>query len=429
MDIEELAVRYLGSGSRDQALLERLREVMDTDGLDALLKEISMSEGADDLDYALPPISGVTAGASGLGCRGTGDSIIHRLIVSLLPTSGLSVSPADMDDSGALRFGNGHIVLSVDGIHSRLSRFPFLAGFHAARAALRDVMVMGAAPLAMTSDVHIANDGDVGCVFDMVAGVGAVSELTGVPVAGGSTLRIGGDMVLGTRLTGSVGAVGHAENLTARSGIAQGDVLLMTMGSGGGTIATTAIYNGHPEVVGRTLNIDFHRDISSVRDLVGSVHAMVDVTNGGIRGDAMDLVAGRDLDIALDPEALRLCVDPVVLDMLDRVGIDHMGVSTDSILLSLPEDPAREVAAAIRKGGGTVHTVGAVENGTGSVLLGDDRETLEPAFREEPYTPLKKVVSLERPDIEAIGKALNAAAAESEEKKRRIVEGVLHGSR
>ena len=429
MDIEELAVRYLRSGSQDRTLLDRLKEVIDPDSLDALLSEIRHSSSADGLDIACPPVSGFTAGGSGLGCRGSGDSLIHRLIVSLLPTSGLSVSPSDMDDSGALRFGGGHMVLSVDGIHSRLSRFPFLAGFHAARAALRDVMVMGADPLAMTSDVHIANDGDVGSVFDMVAGIGAVSELTRVPVAGGSTLRIGGDMVLGTRLTGSVGAVGYAECLTARSDIRAGDALIMTAGSGGGTIATTAIYNGRPEVVGRTLNIDFHRDVSSVRDLMGSIHAMVDVTNGGIRGDALDMVAGRDLDVVLDPDVLRKCVDPVVLEMLDGLGIDHMGVSTDSILMSLPPDAVGDVSDAIGVGGGTVHDVGRVETGSGNVYMGDGRERIEPAFREEPYTPLKKVVALERPDIEAIEEALVRAASESKEKKQRIVEAVLNGDR
>lgn len=429
MDIEELAVRYLRSGKSDDSLLKRLKEAVDGASLDALLEEISLSTSADGLDYAIPPVSGLTAGGSGLGCRGSGDSIIHRLITSLLPTSGLSVSPTDMDDSGALPFEGGHMVLCVDGIHSRLSRYPFLSGFHAARAALRDVMVMGAEPLAMTSDVHIANDGDVGSVFDMVAGIGAVSELTGVPVAGGSTLRIGGDMVLGTRLTGSVGAVGYTDALTARSGVQEGDVLLMTLGSGGGTIATTAIYNGHPEVVGRTLNIDFHRDISSIAEHMDLVHAMVDVTNGGIRGDALDLVSGRDIDIILDPDALRKSVDPIVLDMLDLLEIDHMGVSTDSILISSSPEHVERVSSAVTAGGGVVNIVGSVENGSGKVYLGDYREPVEASFREEPYTPLKKVVALERPDIEAIEEALARAAAESDEKKRRIVEAVLYGDR
>ncbi|CEG13008.1 hypothetical protein MSIBF_A3080004 [groundwater metagenome] len=36
----------------------------------------------------------------------------------------------------------------------------------------------------------------------------AVSELADVPLVAGSTLRIGGDMVIGERMVSSVGAVG-----------------------------------------------------------------------------------------------------------------------------------------------------------------------------------------------------------------------------
>ena len=53
---------------------------------------------------------------------------------------------------------------------------------------------MGADPVAMLSDLHLADDGDVGKLFDFTAGVCAVSELVDVPLVAGSTLRVGGDM-------------------------------------------------------------------------------------------------------------------------------------------------------------------------------------------------------------------------------------------
>ena len=55
---------------------------------------------------------------------------------------------------------------------------------------------MGADPVAILSDVHLADDGDVGKIFDFTAGVAAVSELVDVPIVAGSTLRVGGDMVI-----------------------------------------------------------------------------------------------------------------------------------------------------------------------------------------------------------------------------------------
>ena len=68
-------------------------------------------------------------------------------------------------------------------MHSRLSDYPFLAGFHVTRAALRDIYVMGAKPVALLSDIHLADDGDVAKLFkDRIAGIATVSELIHVPL-------------------------------------------------------------------------------------------------------------------------------------------------------------------------------------------------------------------------------------------------------
>ena len=142
-------------------------------------------------------------------------------------------------------------------MHSRFPIILSLQDFHVTRATLRDAYVMGAKPLMLFSDIHVADDGDVAKIFDYTAGITTVGEAMGVPLVTGSTLRIGGDMVLGSRLTGCVGAVGVARHLTARKSTRPGDVLLMTEGAGGGTIATAAIYSGFPEVVEHTINLNF----------------------------------------------------------------------------------------------------------------------------------------------------------------------------
>lgn len=428
MDIEELAIRHI-RGERDAA--EQLGRLLGPDEMEALLREVRWSEPPEDDDLFLAPVTGFTAGTSGLGCRGSGDGIVHRAIAGLLPEQGLAVSPADLDDSGAIPFAGGYLVLSVDGLHSRLSRFPFLAGFHAARAALRDILVMGARPLAMTSDIHLADGSDLGSALDLTAGISAVSRLTEVPVAGGSTLRIGGDMVLGTRITGSVGAVGFARVLMARGNIAEGDVLLMTRGAGGGTVATIAIYHGRHTVVRRTLNVDFFRDAGALGAVTDRLHAMVDVTNGGIRGDANDLVTGRLLDVHLDGEALRRTVDGEVLRMLDDLAIDFMGISTDSILVAAPSSSVDDVIDVVAEAGGTLTLVGRVERGRGEVFVEGDGtvERLGARFREEPYTPLKRVVARRETPLDSLDDAVAAAAREARAKMERVVEVVLDGTR
>ncbi|MCP8309568.1 MAG: hypothetical protein H3Z53_05670, partial [archaeon] len=123
------------------------------------------------IDYAK---SGVNMGLMGVGSRGEGDFFVHRKLAEIAgkPTSSRALLyPLYHDDAGAIEVKGRVLVTAVDGMHSRLSDFPFLAGFHASRATLRDVYVKGAKPVGMFIDLHLADDGDVGKLFDFEAGV------------------------------------------------------------------------------------------------------------------------------------------------------------------------------------------------------------------------------------------------------------------
>src|SRR3990172_5540869 len=228
-----------------------------------------------------PITSAVNMGEFGVGSRGMGDFYTHEKIAEVIGRTSAVVDSSHLDDSGVVCAGGQYVVVTIDGMHSRLSDFPFLAGFHVARAALRDVYVMGARPVALFSDIHVADDGDVAKIFDHIAGITTVSELTGIPLITGSTLRIGGDMVIGERMTGGVGAVGTAGSLTARIQARPGDIILMTEGAGGGTVSTTALYYRMHHIVDETINLKFIDACEALFEngLIGKVHAMTDVTN------------------------------------------------------------------------------------------------------------------------------------------------------
>ncbi|MEM2914929.1 MAG: AIR synthase related protein, partial [Candidatus Bathyarchaeia archaeon] len=232
---------------------------------DAVIEEVSRSRQKKMkllsrlLSY---PKAYVSMGEMGVGSRGEGDLFIHKLVAKLAsaktPTPVLG--PLSLDDAGVVAYKDMLVSVAVDGTHSRLSNYPFLAGFHVTRACLRDVYVKGAKPIALFDDVHLADDGDVGKLFDFVAGINTVASLMRIPIIAGSTLRIGGDMVIGERMVSCVGAVGilaSNRNLTARRNIRPNDVILMTEGAGGGTIATAAIYSGSFEAIIETLNVKF----------------------------------------------------------------------------------------------------------------------------------------------------------------------------
>ncbi|WP_292408507.1 MULTISPECIES: AIR synthase-related protein [unclassified Methanoculleus] len=436
MDVEEISRRHLAAGTPDDEIVRLLAEDVLTVKHNritpayarafarAVLAEAKNSTGLSGDLFVYEP-SGSTMGEFGVGSRGSGDFFAHRQLARIIGRTNAAVGVDEMDDAGAVRAEGDYIIATVDGMHSRLSDFPFLAGFHVTRATLRDVYVMGAKPVALLSDIHVADDGDVAKIFDYTAGVSAVGEAMGVPLVTGSTLRIGGDMVLGSRMTGCVGAVGVARHLTARKQIAPGDVLLMTEGAGGGTIATAAIYSGFPEVVDATINLHFLKACEALLadSVLPAIHAMTDVTNGGLRGDAYEMAETAGCRIVVVEDELRTLVQPEVLAMLDALEIDYLGVSLDALLVVAPPEVAPEIRRVVESAGVAMREVGYVETGKPESVLsvGGEIRDFSPRFRESAYTPVKKVVDENKRDFEEMKAGVRRAADAALAKKLRIL--------
>ena len=398
---------------------------------EAVVKEVSKSRKAKKdrlmrrlLDF---PRSNVSMGQMGVGSRGEGDIFVHKLIAKLAsmdaPTPFLG--PLSLDDAGMVKYGNLVVAVAVDGTHSRLSNYPFIAGFHVTRACLRDVYVKGAKPIALFDDLHLADDGDLGKLFDFVAGINTVASLVKVPLVAGSTLRVGGDMVVGDRMVSCVGAVGivkTTKNVTAKRNIKPGDIMLMTEGAGGGTITTTAIYSGNFDVILETLNIRFLKvcDYLLESGLISKIHTMTDVTNGGIRGDANTICEEAKVGMVVDGEAVEKTINKKVLKMLKECGVDPLGVSLDSLLIFTPKENCEEIMEKIRKLGIKIEEVGFVveKPKKAKIIVGDKIVDLKPKFRESAYTEIKKVVGEETPiDKDKLEKAVKKAFKEAIKKR------------
>ncbi|WP_342303655.1 AIR synthase-related protein [Methanolobus sp. ZRKC5] len=436
MDIEGYAKRGLKNNESDieDKLIARILEVKKTSPEHARkLAQATITEARATLDLKgdvlEPTVSGVTMGEFGVGSRGLGDFYTHEKIAEVIGKTGAVVDTTHLDDSGVVKADGGeYVILTVDGMHSRLSDYSFLAGFHVARAALRDVYAMGSRPIAMLSDIHVADDGDVGKIFDHIAGITAVSELSGIPLITGSTLRIGGDMVIGERMTGAVGAVGVSADLTSREQTKVGDVILMTEGAGGGTISTTALYYEMHDIVNETINIKFLEACDKLLEsgLVEHIHAMTDVTNGGIRGDAKEISRTAGVKLTFEEKYMRKLVNPAVLEMLESLEIDYLGVSLDALLIIAPEEYAEDIMKTIRSADVDVAVIGKVVEGTGSeITIDGEVKDFTPRFRESAYTPIKKMIGDENPrDYDEMKKAIDTAALNAIEKKRRVIEMV-----
>ncbi len=384
-------------------------------------------EMADILDYSKCE---ATMHDLGVGCRGEGDFFVHRLLAEISDAGIKTIlGPRSQDDAGAVKGRHDIIVVSVDGTHSRLTEFPFIAGFHVTRATMRDVYIKGAKPLALLTDLHLADDGDVGTLFDFMAGIRTVSKLTDVPLVAGSTLRVGGDMVIGTRFVSCVGAVGVVREphlIAARTRVGPGDDIIMTEGAGGGTIATTAIYGGMPEVVMETLNIQFIKACETLmnRKLFRKIHAATDWTNGGLRGDCNEICKTARVGMKIHEEKVERLVNPVVLKMLHDLKIDYLGVSIDSLLIFNPPKYSEEILSALRKEKIKCDIIGTVVETPKRAELISDGETksLQPLYREAAYTKVKKFVGEESPENkEALMNKTAQAAQEAIKKSERII--------
>ncbi|MFX0080371.1 MAG: AIR synthase-related protein [Candidatus Hodarchaeota archaeon] len=380
----------------------------------------------------------VTVGKQGVGCRGIGDFFVHKLIAGLSETETKAfLAPSSLDDAGAVRlkdivgFSNteeGLIIVSkMEGVHSRLSDFPFVCGFHVTRACLRDLYVKGAKPISIMVDTHLGDDADVGKLFDFMAGVSTISDLANVPITAGSTLRIGGDMVIGDRLVGGISAVGVCDRILARRNIKLGDKILMTEGAGGGTITTTAIYSGNHSVVKETMNIKFLEacEVLLNSEYLDEIHAMCDVTNGGLRGDLYEINYEANCGVTIYEEKVRKLVNQNVLDLLKKVNVDYLGVSLDALLIYCSKNVSNKIISDLKQVNIKCAEIGYVDNSNKvkMVYAKHKQENILPRFRESAYTKIKQEIGEETPNsIEDMEKKIEETALNAIEKRKRIIE-------
>jgi len=452
-DLEGLTRRLLIQKKTDEEIIDRLvQEYIDFKDINkevayklanAILTECKKSDISNVLKPFIKELLGVnkanvTVGKQGVGCRGVGDFFVHKLIASLSETKKQPfLSPTSLDDAGAVKLSDISdlkstddtiIVSKMEGIHSRLSDFPFVCGFHVTRACLRDLYVKGAEPISIMIDVHLADDADVGKLFDFMAGIATIAELSGVPITAGSTLRIGGDMVIGDRLVGGISAVGIArEKLLARRNIHVGDRILMTEGAGGGTITTTAIYSGNHDVVTETMNIKFLEACKMIldKDYIKDIRAMCDVTNGGLRGDLYEINYEAKSGVTIYEQNVRKLVNPRVLELLEEVGVDYLGVSLDALLIYCSERIVDQIINDLAMINIKCAEIGYVDdsNQVNMIFEGEEKKSILPQFRESAYTKIKQEIGEETPEmIQDMEKKIEKAASKALKKRQAIID-------
>ncbi|QEE15979.1 AIR synthase-related protein [Promethearchaeum syntrophicum] len=447
-DLEGISKKLLEKKTPNHIIIERLIQEYKTfkelpkDNLtsmaNAILKEsqnsmISIEENSILKNIIQIPESHVTMGEGGVGCRGRGDFFVHELLTKISETQiHPFIPPSSLDDTGAVKWYNNEdqdpiIILSkMEGMHSRLSDFPFLAGFHVTRAALRDIYVKGGIPISLMVDVHLADDGDIGKLFDFQAGIAVVAELSGVPITAGSTLRIGGDMVIGERLTGGIAGIGIMKYPFFRKNIQISDDILMIEGAGGGTIATTALYSNNPEYLMETININFlkaSKCLLNSPNLCNSIHSMSDITNGGLRGDLYEICNEANCGFQIDLTKVKALVNPKILELLETNGVDYLGVSLDSLMIFCDPKISLDIINKLTSENIKISKIGhCIEEKEIFFESGTNKRKILPRFRESAYTEIKKVVDLHQINEDKIKNQIKSTFEKSMQKRNEIIQ-------
>lgn len=276
-------------------------------------------------------------------------------------------------------------------------------------------------------DTHLGDDADVGKLLDFMSGVSTISELAKVPITAGSTLRIGGDMVIGNRLVGGISAVGICNRVLARRDIKVGDKILMTEGAGGGTISTTAIYSGNHNIVKETLNVKFLEACALLlkSPYFNEIHTMCDVTNGGIRGDLYEINYEAKCGVKIYEKEVKNLVNPNVLKMLEKVNVDYLGVSLDALLIYCTEKVSQNVISDLAKLNIKCSEIGYVNDSNQVKMVFSDNieEAILPKFRESAYTKIKQKIGESSPDLmEEMENKIEGAFLKAIEKRKKIIE-------
>ena len=138
MDVEEISRRHLAAGTPDDDIVRLLsRDILTIkrnrispayaeEFARAVLAEAKNSTDLSGDLFTFEP-SGSTMGEFGVGSRGSGDFFAHRQLARIIGRTSAAVGVDEMDDAGAVRAAGEYIITTVDGMHSRLSDFPFVA--------------------------------------------------------------------------------------------------------------------------------------------------------------------------------------------------------------------------------------------------------------------------------------------------------------
>lgn len=297
--------------------------------------------------------------------------VIERSLSQSLP-EGVVLGPAHGEDAALVRIGGELWAVASDPITFTAVD----AGRLAVIVNANDVAVLGARPSMFVAVVLLsAVDATAERVSEVLGGVRSECERLGVTVIGGHTEVTPGlprSLVVGTML----GPVSGEPVMSA--GVRPGDVIGLTAWAGleGTTILVDEIGERFRAAYGneqlRPLEQVLEPDWLSIVDEalavagIHGVHALHDVTEGGVGEALWELASASGLRIEADRGAVPLL--PETERLCSRLGLDPLGlIGSGALLVACSPDSRDTVSRGLAETGASVSWIGRAQAGDAEV--------------------------------------------------------------
>lgn len=260
-------------------------------------------------DETLQTTAALAMRCGGCGAK-VGATVLSRALGALpvLQRDDVLVGLGDLDDAAVLRMPPGKaLVHSVDFFRAFVDD-PYLFGKVAANHALGDLFAMGAEPQSATAIVTLPPGVEAkveDTLFQMMSGAVEVLNAAGCTLVGGHTGE-GVELALGFAVNGLIDE--SLRNITRKSGMQPGDVLILTKPIGTGTLlaahARLAAKGRWIDAALQSMVVSNQRAVQCLRTFGAT--ACTDVTGFGLLGHLLEMTKPSGVDTELVLSALPL---------------------------------------------------------------------------------------------------------------------------